>query len=79
MTQASAPAPAPKPRQGTLPKDTSVQVSSGNSRKDQLEAYEREYLTRLQQQYEQAKMAPPPPAPKPNPIRGTMPQGWKPS
>jgi len=77
--QASAPPPAPKPTQGKLPKDASAPSSSGDSRKGQLEAYEKAYLARLQQQQEQAKVAPPPPAPKPNPNRGTMPQGWKPS
>ncbi|MGI0004696.1 MAG: trans-sialidase, partial [Candidatus Nitrosotenuis sp.] len=78
--QASAPPPppAPKPRSDTLPKDTTAPAPSGDSRKDKLEAYEKEYLARLQQQNKQANVAPPP-APKPNPNRGTMPQGWKPS
>jgi len=74
--QVSAPPPpAPKPAQGTLPKDTSIPAPSGDSRKAQLEAYEREYLARIQQQQEQAKAAPPPPA---NPSRGSLPAGFKP-
>jgi hypothetical protein len=75
--QTTAPPPPPPAPKGTLPKDTSVQASGGNSRKEQLEAYEKAYLARLQ---EQARAPPPPPpAPKPNPNRGTMPAGWKPS
>ncbi|MFY9299562.1 MAG: trans-sialidase, partial [Candidatus Nitrosotenuis sp.] len=69
------PPPAPKPAQGTLPKDT-AQTSGGSSRKEQLEAYEKSYLARLQQQ-EQARAAPPPTA-KPNPARGSLPAGFKP-
>jgi hypothetical protein len=69
------PPPAPKPAQGTLPKDTVAQTSGGSSRKEQLEAYEKAYLARLQQQ-EHAKAAPP--ATKPNPTRGSLPAGFKP-
>ena len=101
--QTTAPPPAPQPAKGTLPKDAAAQAPSGNSRKDQLEEYEKQYLARLQQQAQQAKEAPqvqqaaaakrgilpagyqPPkpqttaPAPAPQPNRGTMPAGCKPS
>jgi len=49
-------APPPKPSRGTLPKGTeqsqvsSHASSSGKSRKEQLEDYEREYLQRIEQQ-----------------------------
>jgi hypothetical protein len=103
QTTAPPPAPAPQPAKGTLPKDEAAQASGGNSRKGQLEEYEKQYLARLQQQQQQAKeeakaqqaaMAKrgtlpagyqppkpqtPPPASKPNPNKGTMPAGWKPS
>ncbi|MFM8659277.1 MAG: trans-sialidase, partial [Candidatus Nitrosotenuis sp.] len=78
QTQTAPPAPKPK---GTLPAGTKpAETSSGNntSRKEQLEAYEKEYLTRMQQQHE-ARTAPPP-SPQPSgSTRGSLPAGFKPT
>jgi hypothetical protein len=77
---APKPAPAPTKPQGTLPAGTKPQsqASSGNStsRKEQLEAYEKEYLERVQQQH-QAKTTPPPQTS--GSTRGTLPAGFKPA
>jgi hypothetical protein len=83
--QTTAPPPPPPKPKGTLPAGTkpAPPASSGDngnaSRKDQLEAYEKEYLARMKQQQEQAK-APPPPAPAPTgSTRGSLPAGFKPT
>ncbi|MFM7862456.1 MAG: trans-sialidase [Candidatus Nitrosotenuis sp.] len=77
---APPPAPKPNPTRGSLPAGTKQVESSGSSgnenasRKEQLEAYEKEYLARMQQQ---TKTAPPP---KPNDSnRGSLPAGFKPT
>ncbi|NDB90635.1 MAG: trans-sialidase [Thaumarchaeota archaeon] len=80
QTQTAPPPPAPKPK-GTLPAGTKpAETSSGNnvSRKEQLEAYEKEYLARMQQQHE-ARTAPPPPPQPSGSTRGSLPAGFKPT
>jgi hypothetical protein len=66
---------------GTKPAAQASSETSGNaSRKEQLEAYEKEYVARMQQQHEQAKAAPQPPPPQPSgSTRGSLPAGFKPT
>ena len=77
QTQTAPPPPAPKPNpsRGSLPAGMKAETSAtnsgnSNSRKEQLEAYEKEYLARLQQQH--TKTTPPAPT-KP---KGTLPKGF---
>jgi len=80
------PPPKPNPTRGSLPAGTkpaaqaSSETSGNASRKEQLEAYEKEYVARMQQQHEQAKAAPQPPPPQPSgSTRGSLPAGFKPT
>ena len=68
----SAPPPPPKP-DAALPKGTASYSSSKTSKKDELEAYEKDYLARLDQAEAQAAEAA---ASKPSSNKGSLPKGF---
>ena len=72
-TTAPPPKPAPKPEPTT---QASSESAAQKSRREQLEAYEKEHLTRLQQNEKQRAERP---APQPaSSTRGSLPKGFEP-
>ena len=69
--QTTAPPPKPAPQ----PQTSTESAAQQKSRKAQLDAYEKEYLTRLQQAEKQREEKP---APQPAATRGSLPKGFEP-